>query len=263
MKKLLLAFSLMCFCGVGQAAVQGKEVSYEAEGTTLVGYLAYDDAIKGKRPAVIVVHEWWGNNEYSRKRARMLAELGYTALAVDMYGNGKVANIPAEAVKLASDLNRNVPLQLVRFKATMKFLSEQETVDPDKVAAFGYGFGGSVVLNMARLGVRLVGVANFHGGLVTDYPARRRGIWGRVISFVGENDPAIDPGSIWGFKAEMAKAQANYQLVVYPGVKNGFTNPDSDALGKKFDLPLGYDAVADKDSWHQATEMLRDVFAPK
>lgn len=263
MKKFWLALALLCFCGTVEAVVQGKEVSYEAEGVPLVGYIAYDDAITGKRPVVIVVHEWWGNDEYARKRARMLAELGYTALAVDMYGYGKVTSRPAEAVKLADDLNRNVPLQLVRFKATFKFLQGQEIADADKVAAFGYGFGGSVVLNMARLGVHLNGVASFHGGLVTDYPAKRGGVWGSVISFTGEDDPLIGANRIRGFKAEMDRAKAHYRVVTYPGVKNGFTDPAADELAKKFDLPLAYNAAADKDSWQQATEMLREVFAAK
>ena len=261
MRNFLLALSLCCFCGAAQAAVQGKEVSYEADDTTLKGYIAYDDSIKGKRPAVLVVHDWLGLNEYARKRARMLAELGYTALAVDMYGDGKVADRPVEAGKLAAELNKNVPLELLRFNAARKLLREQETVDPNKIAAFGYGFGGSVVLNMARLGVPLKGVASFHGGgLSTDYLAKR-GIVGRIVLFIGAGDPLIGADQIEAFKLEMGNTKASYRVVTYPGAKTDFTNPDADVLGKKFNLPMAYNAEADKDSWRQATEMLREVFA--
>ena len=140
MKKFLLAMSLCCFGSAVQAAVQGKEVSYQANGTTLKGYIAYDDAIKGKRPGVLVVHEWWGQNEYARKRARMLAELGYTALAVDMYGDGQVADNPDDAGKLAAEVSMNMPMAKARFEAGMQFLLNHETVDANEIAAFGYCF---------------------------------------------------------------------------------------------------------------------------
>jgi len=263
MNKFIL-FLLCCFtASAAQAAVQGKEVSYQADGVTLKGYIAYDDAIKGKRPAVLVVHEWWGHNSYARKRADMLAGLGYTALAVDMYGDGKQASHPDEAGKFSSEVSKNMPIAKARFEAGMQLLREQKTVEVGQIAAIGYCFGGGVVLNMARMGEDLRGVASFHGSLGTDNPAQPGKIKARIISFTGEDDVMIGADKVAAFKQEMENAGANYRVVTYPGVKHSFTNPDADELGKKFNLPLAYNAVADKDSWQQATAFLREVFSKK
>ena len=263
MKKLLLVLLLCSFNNAVQAAVQGEEVSYEMDGVTYKGYVAYDDAIKGKRPGVIVVHEWWGQNEYARRRARMLAELGYTALAVDMYGEGWTADNPADAGELAFGVSSNMQLEKERFEAGMKFLLNYKTVDPERIAAFGYCFGGGVVLNMARIGENLKGVASFHGGLGTDFPARPWKVKARIISFSGEADPMIGPDKVAAFKKEMEGAGVNSRVVTYPGAKHAFTNPEADELGKKFKLPIAYDAKADKDSWEQASKFLREIFAAK
>ena len=263
MKNLLLMLSLCCFANAAQAAVQGTDVSYEANGKTLKGYIAYDDAFKSKRPGVLVVHEWWGQNEYARKRARMLAELGYTALAVDMYGDGKVVDNPDDAGKLATEVSKDMTMAKARFDAGMQLLRKQETVDANEIAAFGYCFGGGVVLNMARMGEDLKGVASFHGGLGTDHPAQPGKIKARIISFSGEADPMIAADKVAGFKKEMESAGANYRVVTYSGAKHAFTNPDADELGKKFKLPIAYDAAADKDSWEQAKKFLHEVFAAK
>jgi dienelactone hydrolase len=265
MKSLLLAISLfgLAVSAVAQAAVQGKEVSYMADGTTLKGYVAYDDAFKGKRPAVLVVHEWWGHNEYARKRARMLAKLGYTALAVDMYGDGKQAHHPDDAGKFATEVSKNMPMAMARFEAGMNLLRKEKTVDAGKLAAIGYCFGGGVVLNMARQGEDLKGVLSFHGSLGTDSPAQPGKIKARIISFSGEADPMIGADSVAAFKKEMDAAGANYRVVTYPGAQHSFTNPDADKLGKKFKLPLAYNEKADKDSWKQATAFLREIFSGK
>jgi dienelactone hydrolase len=266
MKELLLAMSMSIFCLGGPsayAAVQGKEVVYEADGAKLRGYIAYDDSIKGRRPGVLVVHEWWGQNEYARKRARMLAELGYTALAVDMYGDGKVVDNPDDARKLAGEVYSNLPLEKARFEAAMNLLRKQATVEPDKLAAFGYCFGGGVVLNMARMGEDLKGVASFHGGLGTTTPAQPGEIKARIISFSGDADPTIGPDKVAAFRQEMEHADADFRVVTYPGAKHAFTNPAADVMGKKFNLPIAYDAKADKDSWEQARVFLREVFAAK
>lgn len=261
MGKIMMLVSLFCLAmPVAQAAVQGREVSYEADGTTLKGYLAYDDSVGGRRPAVLVVHEWWGHNAYARKRADMLAELGYTALALDMYGGGKLANHPDEAGKFASEVSKNMPLARMRFEAGMQFLRKQNTVDAGQMAAIGYCFGGGVVLNMARIGENLKGVASFHGSLGTDHPAQPGKVKARIVSFTGEDDPMIDAAAVAAFKREMENARADFRVVTYPGVKHSFTNPDADELGRRFNLPLAYDAAADRDSWQQATEFLREVF---
>ena len=264
MKKFLIALLLFGFnLPLAYAAVQGKEVSYQAEGVTLKGYLAFDDAVKGKRPAVLVVHEWWGHNDYARNRARMLAELGYVALAVDMYGNGRQADHPDDAGKFAGEVSKNLPMARARFDAAMDLLQRQDNVDAGKLAAFGYCFGGGIVLNMARMGADLKAAVSFHGSLGSDSPVKPGIIKGRVASFTGEADPMIGADKVAAFKQEMESARVNYRAVTYPGAKHAFTNPGADALGKKFNLPLAYDANADKDSWKQATAMLKEVFAGK
>jgi dienelactone hydrolase len=260
MKNIILLL-LCCFGGAVQAAVQGEDVDYMVDGVTFKGYLAYDDAIRGKRPGVLVVHEWWGQNEYVRKRARMLAALGYTAFAVDMYGEGKVADNPDEAGKLATEVSSDLPLEKTRFEAGMEVLRENETVDPYEIAAFGYCFGGGVVLNMARIGENLRGVASFHGALGTEYPAKPWTVRAHIISFSGDADPLIGANKVAAFRKEMDAAKVKYRVVTYPGAKHAFTNPDADELGKKFKLPIAYDAKADQDSWQQATVFLREVFA--
>ena len=178
MKKLLIKLAVLTLIlGVVAVAnakpkVQGRTVEYTAQGTVMKGYLAYDENIKGKRPGVLIVHEWWGLNEYARKRARMLAELGYSALAADMFGEGKQAMHPDDAGKFSSELMKNFDVVKARFVAAMDFLKQQPTADPTRVAAIGYCFGGGVVLNMARQGVDLKGVASFHGSLTAVKPAQ-------------------------------------------------------------------------------------------
>lgn len=263
MKNLLLLVVLLFCSSLAQATVQGKEVIYTAGGITLKGYIAYDDAIKGKRPGVLVVHEWWGNDEYARKRARMLAELGYTALALDMYGDGKQAHHPDEAAKFSGELAKNLPLAKARFESAMKLLRQQKNVDAENIAALGYCFGGSVALQMARLGEDLKGVASFHGGLATETPAQPGKVRARIISFTGTEDPMIPAEQVAAFRQEMEKAGVNYKAVTFAGVKHSFTNPAADEYGRKFNLPLAYDAAADKASWDETKGFLADVFKAK
>ncbi len=263
MKNLFILAALLFGSSLAQAIVHGKEVTYTADGTTLKGYLAYDDAIKGKRPGVLVVHEWWGHNEYARKRAMMLAELGYTALALDMYGDGKQAHHPDVAAKFSGELAKNLPLAKARFESAMKLLQQQENVDATNIAALGYCFGGSVVLQMARLGEDLKGVASFHGGLQTETPARPGKVRARIISFTGTDDPMIPAEQVAAFKQEMENAGVNYKAVTFAGVKHSFTDPAADEYGRKFNLPLAYDAAADKASWDETRSFLAEVFKAK
>ncbi len=242
-----------------QAEVQGKEVTYRANGTLLKGYIAYDDAIQGKRPGVLVVHEWWGLDDYTRKRARMLAQLGYTALALDMYGEGRQAHHPDDAGKFAGELAKNLPLAKIRFEAAMEYLRQQKNVDAKNIAALGYCFGGSVVLQMARLGEDLKGVVSFHGNLATEHPVQPGEVRARIISFTGTDDPMIPAEQVAAFKQEMEKAGADYKAVTFVGAKHSFTNPAADEYGRKFNLPLAYDAAADKASWNETTNFLAGI----
>ncbi len=240
--------------------ILGKTVDYSAEGVVMKGYLAYDENISGKRPGVLVVDEWWGLSDYARKRARMLAELGYAALAVDMYGDGKQAKHPEDAKKFSSELIKNFDSAKARFMAAMEFLKQQGSVDPTRIAAIGYCFGGGVVLNMARQGVDLRGVASFHGSLTAVKPAQPGSVKAKVLVLHGGDDKFISPEQIEAFKQEMKSAGVDFQFISYPGATHSFTNPEATELGKKFNMPIAYNADADKKSWDELKEFLKKIF---
>jgi dienelactone hydrolase len=267
MKKMLIgllvaaAILALSTAAMAKQNIQGKGVTYSADGVTMKGYLAYDANIKGRRPGVLVVHEWWGLNDYARKRARMLAQLGYTALAVDMYGSGKEAKHPDDAGKFSSALMKDFATAKERFLAAQELLKKQNTVDPDKMAAIGYCFGGGVVLNMARQGVDLKGVASFHGGLAAVQPAQSGTVKAKILVLHGADDKFTTPEQIDSFKEEMKNAGADFQFISYPGAMHSFTNPDADRYGKKFKLPLGYNAEADKQSWEELKRFFKVIFA--
>jgi dienelactone hydrolase len=224
------------------------------------GFVAFDSAIKGKRPGVLIVHEWWGHNDYSRKRAKMLAELGYTALALDMFGDGKQANHPDDAGKFAMEVFNNMEDSKAKFEAAMKLLKEQPTTDPEQIAAIGYCFGGGVVLHMARFGYELDAVASFHGGLQTENPAETGNIKGRLLICNGADDPMTTPTQIEAFKKEMSDAGVDYKFINYPGAMHSFTNPIADSVGKKFNMPLAYNKEADEKSWAEMQTLFNEVF---
>lgn len=242
-------------------AIEGKEVTYEYGGTVMKGYVASDAALEGKRPGILVVHEWWGHNEYARRRARMLAELGYTALAVDMFGDGKQASHPADAQKFVMETLRNLDTAKARFMAAYDLLARQENVDAERIGAIGYCFGGGVVLAMAREGVNLKGVVSFHGSLGTPSPAEPGKVKARVLVCNGAADPFVTAEQIEGFKKEMQDAGVDVKFVNYAGALHAFTNPDADEFGKKFELPLAYNREADESSWKDMEEFFRQVFA--
>lgn len=246
-----------------RAEIKGEEISYTAEGVTMKGYLAYDDALQGKRPGILVVHEWWGHNEYARKRARMLAELGYTALAVDMYGDGKTAAHPDEAGAFATEVFKNLPGAKARFLAAMEVLKNHETVDAAKIGSIGYCFGGGIVLAMARMGVDLKGVVSFHGSLATQQPAKAGEVKARILVCNGAADPLVSKEDIENIKKEMKEAGVDFTFKNYPGAKHSFTNPDADTFGKKFNLPLAYNRKADQASWNDMKAFFTKCFGSK
>lgn len=246
--------------GHATAAVKGEEVTYQAGGVTFKGYLAYDDGVQGKRPGVLVVHEWWGLNDYARSRARQLATLGYTALAVDMYGDGRTAAHPKDAGAFSAEVKKNWEVAKARFLAARDLLARHPTVDPARIAAIGYCFGGGVVLQMAREGVDLKGVVSFHGSLATDRPARKGAVKARILVYNGAADPFVTPDQIEAFKQEMAAAGADHRFVNLPGAKHSFTNPGATEVGKKFNLPLEYNAQADKQSWAGMQAFFQEIF---
>lgn len=256
---LLLAGLVLISCSGKR--MKGEEVRYNADGTALKGYYVYDPAVSGKRPGVLVVHEWWGHNEYARRRADMLAGLGYAAFALDMYGEGKLASHPADAMKFAGEVTKNLEMAMARFKAALDVLKKRPEVDPARIAAIGYCFGGGIVLNMARKGVDLKGVASFHGSLAAIQPARRGEVKAKILVLNGADDPFTTAKQIDAFKKEMKDAGVNLVFVNYPGAKHAFTNPLADRYGMEFKLPLAYSADADMKSWEEMRRFLEKIFA--
>jgi dienelactone hydrolase len=264
MKRWILVVALALVAHSAQAAVKGEEVQYKAGNTVLKGYLAWDDAQKGKRPGVLVVHEWWGHNEYARERARMLVGLGYTALAVDMYGDGKLAAHPQDAGKFSGEVRKNLTMAKARFDAAQRVLKKHPTVDGRNIAAIGYCFGGAIVLEMARLGESLKGVVSFHGPLGTEQPARTGKVKARVLVLTGSDDAFIPAEQVDAFKKEMQAAKVNYRLISYPGARHAFTVKEADEISKKFNMPaLAYNPEADQKSWAEMHAFLKEIFAKK
>jgi len=239
--------------------VETKEVTYASGPTQLKGFIAYP-ARTDKRPGVLVVHEWWGHNEHARRSATRLAEMGYVALAVDMYGDGKLAGHPDDAKKFMMEVMGNAQEGAKRFEAARALLAADPRTDADKIAAIGYCMGGAIVLNMARTGSDLDAVASFHGNLAAQQPMKPNAFAGKILVAHGGADPFVPPEQVEAFKKEMDAASAKYDLVVYPGAKHGFTNPEATENGKKFSIPIEYNAQADAESWQKLQQLLAEVW---
>jgi dienelactone hydrolase len=237
------------------ASIETKEVTYSSGSTELKGFIAYP-ATTEKRPAVIVVHEWWGPNDYVRMRAKMLAELGYVGFAIDMYGNGKVATHPDDAKKFMTETMSNIDEAVKRYDAAKALISSDPRVDGSKLASIGYCFGGAVSLHMARIGTDLDAIASFHGNLATQKPMPRGVFGGKILIAQGAADPFVPKEQLDAFKKEMDAAGASYEVVEYPGAMHAFTNPAATEAGEKYKLPFKYDPAADAASWQKLTELL-------
>ena len=252
---LVLALSLAAPAG---AAIKTQEIEYDHGGTKLLGYLAYDDAVQGKRPGVVVVHEWMGHNDYVRRRAEQLAGLGYVAFALDMYGKGVRAKDPQEAGQMAGRFKNDRKLMRERARAGLDVLKKQPMVDTGRLAAMGYCFGGQVSLELARSGADLAGVVSFHGALDTPTPQDAKNIKGKVLACHGASDPFVPPEHVAAFMKEMEDAKVDYQFDSYgPGVVHGFTNPDNKNPVMK---GVGYDEKADRRSWQAMQDFFNEVF---
>ena len=214
--------------------------------------------LNSNNAGVIVVHEWWGLNQYAKDRAKMLAEAGYTAIAVDMYGHGKVAEHPEDAKGFMEAALSNTDKINARFNAAKNILKQQKHVDPERVYAMGYCFGGAVVLNQARLGNDLAGVASFHGSLSSAVETKPGDITAKIMVAHGGADPFVPVEQVTGFVQEMVTLGADFQLLNYPHAKHSFTNPEATEKGKKYDLPLAYDKEADTESWNAFLEFIDD-----
>lgn len=239
--------------------IETEEVKYKSGKKEFVGYIARPK-VEGIRPAVLVVHEWWGQTDYPRKRAEMLAKMGYVAMAIDMYGGRKVLDHPKDAGKFAMKTMKSTRKVKNRFKAALKEIKSKSYVDKAKIAAIGYCFGGGIVLEMARRGANLKGVASFHGSLATKKVAKKGKVKAKVLVLNGAADEFVPEEQVTSFKKEMEEAGANFEFINYENAKHGFTNPDATENGKKFNIALAYDEKADNESWAKLSEFLKSIF---
>ena len=240
-------------------SLKEENITYSDNGITMNGYLVYDANKQGKRPGILVVHEWWGLNDYPKMRARKLAELGYVALAVDMYGGGKIAGNPGDAGKMAGPFYQNLRMTKSRFDAAVNKLKANSEVDTSNIAAIGYCFGGGVVLNVARLGDDLKGVVSFHGSLI-GAPAKKDLLKAKILVCHGAADQFVKSEDVAQFKKQMDSIGADYTFKQYPNATHAFTNPASDANGEKFKMPIKYNAEADSASWNDMKDFFARIF---
>ena len=238
--------------------VKTQEIEYTQGETTLQGYLAVPEGAKGKRPGVLVVHEWWGHNEHARRQAERLAKEGYVAFALDMYGKGKVATHPKDAQAFMQEVTKDPQLVAARFDAGLEVLRKQEQLDPEKLAAIGYCMGGTIALAMARGGADLDAVGTFHAGLAPPgAPAEKGKVKARILVQTGGQDPMVPKEQVKAFQKEMKEAGAKAEVVTYPRARHSFTNPDAAKAGME---ALAYDAKADEESWKRLTRFLKVAF---
>jgi dienelactone hydrolase len=234
-------------------------VSYTLDSSTMNNFVVYDGNLEGKRPVVLVIHEWWGLNDYVNMRARELAKLGYIAMAVDMYGDGKMGNDPKEAESLATPFYMKPEKAKPIFEAALNKLKEFNQADTTKVAAIGYCFGGAQVINLAKMGEDLKGVVSFHGNL-TVVPADKDLLKAPILVCHGADDPFVPSSEVDKFKKQMDSIDANYTFKAYPGAVHAFTNPNATALGEKFNMPIKYNAAADSASWKDMKDFFQVIF---
>lgn len=229
--------------------IKEDKVTYSVGNKVFNGIIVYDENLAGKRPAVLVVHEWWGLTDYPLMRARKLAELGYIAMAVDMYGEGKTAASPTEAQELATPFYKDPQLSKTRLEAALSKLKEYKQADVSNVFAIGYCFGGSVVLNSAKLGTDLKGVVSFHGGLA-GVPANKGLLKAKILVCHGGSDQFVSEKDVNIFRHQLDSIGAEYKFIVYPDATHAFTNPDATKVGKQYNMPIAYNQKADMDSWN-------------
>jgi dienelactone hydrolase len=240
--------------------IHTEEINYSADGIDMQGYIAWNSEQDGPRPGVLVAHEWWGCNDYAKRRARMLARAGYTGLAIDLYGGGINAANPEEAGQLMTGRLDDMEGTRTRFNAALETLKTHEKVDATRTGAIGYCFGGGVVTHMARMGAALNVVGSFHGAVgmaAVDGPDH---IDCQVMVYNGEADVLIGDDQIDGFREQMEKTAARYQFIQLPGALHGFSNPMASTNAKKYGLPLAYNALADESSWAHIRLTFEHVF---
>jgi dienelactone hydrolase len=257
MRGVLAFFFIATLAMSTSAKMVTKSVEYDFGGSTYEGYVAYDDGISGQRPGVLVIHEWWGVNDYVKHRCEQLAALGYVAFAPDIYGKGKRASTMDEARALVMPLYGDVPTLRARATAGLEELKKQPLCDANKIAVMGYCFGGKTALELARSGAPMLGVVSFHGGLATPNPEDAKKIHGKVLVLHGADDPNVKPEEVAAFETEMRNAGVDWQLVKYGGAVHAFTNP---AAGNDPSKGMAYNERADKRSWEAMRQFFAEIF---
>lgn len=257
MKAMITGCLLLLLCVGAQSAVQSKAVAYKDGDTALTGYLYWDDAIEGPRPGVLLIHEWWGLNDYAKKRAAMLAELGFVAFAADMYGDGHVTDKPDQARTWMQEVTADVDGWRERARLGLEQLNASGLVADGKVAAIGYCFGGATVLQMSYANLPLKGVVSFHGSLPAAPEESKGTIGPKILVLHGHADAWVGPDIVANFRTKLEEAGANWEMNSYGGAKHGFTNPDAGRFG----IPnLEYNAQADERSWGRMQEFFGEIF---
>jgi dienelactone hydrolase len=257
MRKPLFLFPLIMLATNLQAGIVFKPVEYKDGDTVLQGLSVYDDSITGKRPAVLVVHQWMGLGDYEKKRAEMLAQLGYNVFAADIYGKGVRPKNFQEAGSMATKYKSDRPLLRSRVRAALAVLAGNELTDPKHIAAIGYCFGGTTVLELARSGADVSAVVSFHGGLNTPTPGDAKNIKAKVLALHGADDPNVPPAEVAAFEEEMRQAHVDWQLVAYGGAVHSFTDWNAGSDNSK---GAAYNQHADLRSWEAMKQLFAEVF---
>ncbi len=269
-RNLTASFFILCL-GLGVslpalAELKTEVRDYRAGDTELRGYLAWDDSFSGPRPGVLVIHEWWGHDEYARQRAEQLAAAGFTAFALDMYGTGRLAEHPEDAQRFMQALLADLPTARQRFEAALDVLRGHATVDAERTAAIGYCLGGALALYMARTGADLDAVVSYHGALQLASQVSEVAEGARLapmMVFTGGADPMIPGDQVADFVSAMLAAGVEINVTSYPRAQHSFTVPAATARGQKLGLPFAYDADADADSWRRTLSFLSDRLASR
>jgi dienelactone hydrolase len=257
MRNLLLLIPLIMAASNVGAEIVSRTIEYKEGDTVLEGLSVYDDAVQGKRPAVLVVHQWKGLGDYEKKRAEMLARLGYNVLAADIYGKGVRPQTPKEAAGEAAKYKNDRTLLRARVRAGLEALARQELTDTNRIAAIGYCFGGTAVLELARSGADIAGVVSFHGGLSTPNPGDAKHIKAKVLALHGADDPNVPPKEVAAFEEEMRQGGADWQLILYGGAVHAFTDWNA---GNDNAKGAAYNERADRRSWEAMKQLLAEVF---
>jgi dienelactone hydrolase len=253
----IAAAVMLALVGSARAEVKTKAIEYTQGETPLRGFLAWDDAAKGKRPGVLVIHEAWGENEHARNQALRLAKAGYVGFALDMYGNGKVATHLDDAKAFMQEALKDPAVQRARFEAALKLLQDQPQVDAQKIGAVGYCFGGGVALGMALAGEPLTAVSTFHGAMPSTEGPLRAKVKTRILINTGAADPLVPKATVDAFAKELKDAGAKVTVIAYPNARHSFTVPDADKVGME---AIKYDPDADRKSWDATVKMFREAF---